>query len=173
MKQRIIFISGHVGSGKTTLGEILQDKFASCARVEPDFLILVRPFEIGPKLSQLSMKNTTAIVSNFLEEKYENILVVGGIWNQEQLDYYLQTFSPDKYVVRVVWLHASKDVRHARALKRGDPGDNIEWLEKVENSLPYPTLPLKVPGGVFHQVDVDDKKPEDVLNKVWADVKEQ
>src|SRR3989344_3203263 len=167
MKQHITYISGHVGSGKTILGEMLQEKFASCARVESDFLILVKPFEIGPKLTELSVKNTISVVSNFLEEGYENILIVGGVWNQEQLDQYLRKFPTEKYDVSVFWLHASKDVRNARALKRGDPGDNMEWLEKVEASLPYPMLPLKVLGSSFHQIEAEHKKPEEVLDEVW------
>ena len=168
MKQRIIFISGHVASGKTILGEMLQKKLSSCARVESDFLILVKPFQMGPKLLSLSTKNTIPIISNFLQEGYENVLIVGGVWNQEQLDNYLREFSPEKYDIHVFWLHASKEVRTARALKRGDPGDDAAWLEKVEKSLPYPALPFIIPCGLFHQIDVDDKKPEDILSEVWG-----
>ena len=164
MKQRIIFISGHIGSGKTVIGELLQDKLINCARVETDLLILVKPFEIVPMLLQLGIKNTISVVSNFLEESYENILIVGGVWNQDQLDQYMQKFSTEKYDIRVFWLHADKEARHTRALKRGDPGDNKEWLEKVEESLPYPTLPLKMSGGQFYQIDVEDKTPQVILD---------
>ena len=163
MKQRIIFISGHVASGKTILGEMVQEKLSSCARVESDFLILVKPFQMGPKLLALSTKNTIPVISNFLQEGYENILIVGGVWNQGQLDDYVQEFSTEKYDTHVFWLHASREVRNARALKRGDHGDNADWLEKVEKSLPYPALPFTIVGGSFHQIDVDNKKPEDIL----------
>src|SRR3989338_8081314 len=164
MKQRIILISGLAASGKTSVGELLQEKLDNCARIESDFLILVKPFEPWDKLTRVKIRNNVSLVHNFIEEQYENIIVVGAIWNQEHLDYFLKELSPQDYTVSLFWLDVSKEDRFKRALNRRDPDDNVEWLEKMEKMFPTPSLPLQLPNGSSYVINVGNKSQEEIVN---------
>ena len=170
MKQRIILISGFAGSGKTITGELLQEKFDNCARVESDFLILVKPFVRGEQLSKLKIENAAAIVANFIQHGYESILAVGTVWNQLELDLFLEKFPNNE--ILIFWLDSSKELRFSRAAKRQDPGDDSESMEKTEASLGgYPELPLRVRRGKFYTINVDENKsPETIVDEILKEL---
>ncbi len=168
MKQRIILISGLAASGKTTIGEILQERLQSSARVESDFLILVKPFERGEALSRLKIENSAVLIKNFIAHGFQNIIVVGAVWNQRELEMLINQLSNLQYDMDLFWLDVSKEIRLARAAKRQDPGDTAEDFEKTESIL-QPKLPLKVLGGNFYLLD--GTKPstelvEEILNYI-------
>jgi len=167
MKQRLIFISGFAASGKTETGEFLHEKFVNCARVESDFLILVKPFEPGQKLSELKILNTTDVVRNFLKTGFENILIIGAIWQQSDLDKFLENFSIADYGIFVFWLDLSREERLARASKRQDMGDNAEWFAKVESTLQVPELPLKGNGIKSYKIEVQDRSQETIGEEIY------
>ena len=154
------------GSGKTITGEILQTKLDNCARIESDFLILVKPFEPGENLTRIKIQNTATQILNFVSEKYENILVVGGAWNQTELNQFFEMLPYAECEIIIFWLNASKEERFARSLKRGDPDDNVEWLERMEKLFPTPVLPLKVLQGKSYVIETDNKPPDMVADEI-------
>ena len=166
MKQRIILISGLAASGKTSVGELLQEKLDNCARIESDFLILVKPFEPGDKLTRVKIRNNISLVHNFIEEQYKNIIVVGAVWNQDHLNLFLKELSPQDYNVSLFWLDVSKEDRFERALRRHDPDDNTEWLEKMEKLFPTPPLPLEPPNGSSYVIKVGSKNSQEITNEI-------
>lgn len=168
MEQRIILISGLAASGKTTVGELLQQKLGNCARVESDFLILVKPFEPGQKLTQLKIQNNVSLVKNFIRRQYQNIIVVGAVWNQEELNLFIKELGPQEGIVSLFWLDVSQETRFERALKRHDPDDNLDWLKKMEKLFPVPTLPLELTNGFSHVVNIGAKTPEQITVEILS-----
>lgn len=167
MKQKLIFISGLAASGKTAVGELLHNRLENCARLEADFLILVKPFDLGDKLSGLRNRNVVSMVHNFLDENYENILIIGAVWSQNDLGKFLKEFSVDVYSIFVFWLDLSRDSRLARAAKRQDVGDNKEWFEKVEASIPTPELPLKGKSIFSYKIEVTNKSSKQIEEEIY------
>ena len=166
MNQKIILISGFAGSGKTITGELLHEKLGSCARIESDFLILVKPFIRGENLSHLKIQNTVDVAHNFLKEKYKNLLIVGAIWNQKELDQFVSAFPGSKYDISLFWLDASKEIRLKRANLRQDPGDDRESIEETEAIIGPVIFPLNIPGGKFYKIDVGNKTPESIAQEI-------
>lgn len=166
MKQRIILLSGFGGAGKSTVGEQLQERLASCARIEADDLILIKPFLIGEAMGRIKTKNVITVTQNFIAENFEHILIIGYVWSQRELDEIAKHFQTTRYEVHMFWLHASKEVRYSRVKSRDKNTDSESWLDKVEGTVPYPLFPLKLDGGHFYKLDVDATTSEEVTKEI-------
>jgi len=162
--QKIILLSGFGGTGKSTVGTLLYEKLGNLALFEADHLFNIKPFVIGEKLGRIKLKNSLALIQNFLEEGYNNIIAVGLVWTQEELDAVVQKFSKDTQIF-LIWLEAPKEIRFQRVLMRGEPGDTLEFLEEVEQKLPNP-WPFKEEKCKIFKISVEDKSSNEVGNKI-------
>ena len=167
--QRVILISGFGGSGKSTCAEALWNHWDNAALVPADHLFHIRPFDISTQkgrdqIGRIKLRNSLALIQTFLDEGYEYILVDGLVWSQNELDAVEKEFA-HKAELHLFFLHVSKDVRFQRAIARGDPGDDHEYLEKVEETIPYP-WPLTMKTGKPFKIDADTLRSEAVLKEI-------
>jgi predicted kinase len=161
MKKRIILISGFGGTGKTTTASILFNKLADCALVEADHLFIIKPWAIGEKLGRIKLRNSLEVMQTFASEEFHNIICVGLVWSQAELEAVESKFPDYQFDLFLFWLTANKETRFDRVVGRGEPGDTREFLEQVEQTIPNP-WPLKSPRTNLEVIDTDEVTPEQV-----------
>ena len=162
--QTIILLGGFGGSGKSTTGWKLHESFANSALMEADHLFFIKPWEIGEKLGRIKLKNSLDVMRNFLDEDYEHVICIGLVWSQAELDAVVHEFV-DRATIFMFWMHASKETRFERVLKRGEEGDTKEFLETVENTLKYP-WPLQIASGNVFKIETDSKSPAAITKEI-------
>jgi predicted kinase len=164
-KQQIILLSGFGGTGKTTIGNHLNELLENNALIEADELFHIKPFEIGDKMGRIKLKNSLDVMTNFLKEGYQQIICIGLVWSQAELDAVINEFPGDSYKHFLFRLHASKEVRFQRVVNRAEPGDTLEWLEKVEQTILNP-WPFRMNIGQVVDIDTTSKSPIDVAQQI-------
>jgi dephospho-CoA kinase len=160
MKQRIILISGFAGTGKTTIANMLHETFNSSALVSADELFHIRPFEIGEKLGRVKLQNCLSVITNFLNEGYENIICEGLVWSQAELDSVVVSFVKRCNLV-LFWLDAQKDIRRERVMQRGESAD---FLQFADSSI-YP-WPLQANFVKMHRLCTDSLDQKQTLDQL-------
>lgn len=169
--QHIILISGFGCSGKSTCAQLLWDTLKNAAIVEADHLFCIKPFEMNTErgrkqIGRVKLRNSLAVMETFLEEKFENIIVEGLVWSQEELDAVVKLAKKHTYCVWCFWLKTNKEVRHKRAIVRGrDEADSLEFLDLVEQKIKDPT-PLSLPSGHYHEIITDDLTVSEVVDRM-------
>ena len=158
----LIIIGGTGGAGKETLARLLYEHLSPCAWVDAKALVRVQPWQFGPALHALSMRNAAALAHNFYAAGFDPTLLSGGVVDQASLDL-LQDLLPAGTQVDYLFLHADKAVRDARRLSRArDDADLREHLDTVDRVMPDPG-PLVVRGGRYQRLDTTHLAPEQVL----------
>ena len=165
VKQKIILLSGFGGTGKSTVGNLLYELLDSVALIEADELFHIKPFDIGEKMGRIKLKNCLAVINNFLEEGYQYVICIGLVWSQAELDAVVNKFPVADYEHFLFWLRANREVRFQRVVTRAEPGDTLEWLEKVEQTISNP-WPFRT--AVAQSVDIDSsvKAPFDIAQEI-------
>lgn len=70
----IVFISGSINSGKTTLARLLKDHIPNCAHIEVDDLRAMINWMTLEESIPLNLKNTLSITKNFIEKNISVII---------------------------------------------------------------------------------------------------
>ena len=165
MKHRIIFVSGFGGTGKTTCGRSLYSRLASAAFIEADWLFAAKPLPtVGEKIYRLKLNGCSALIHNYTREGFENIIVVGYVWSQRELNAMILKLKQMKkdFSYYLFWLETSKLIRHARVLQR--PGEEMtrSQLEEVESRIKNP-WPIKHKDVQARCIEVQKKKPSEIV----------
>lgn len=169
--QRIILISGFGGSGKTTCARLLRDKLEDVAIFGADDLFRMKPFEVRTeegraKIGRVKLKNSLAVLTTFIEEKCQNIIVDGLVWSQHDLDAVVEAAKKYHCDVMIFWLETSKRIRHSRAIARGrDDADAQEFLDLIEENV-VDSTPLKLASGKPFTIQSDNKTPEEIVGEI-------
>jgi dephospho-CoA kinase len=165
VKQKIILLSGFGATGKTTVGNLLYELLDSVALVEADELFHIKPFEIGEKMGRIKLNNCLDVMTNFLEEGYQHVICVGLVWSQSELDAIVNEFPGNSYEHFLFWLQANKEIRFQRVVNRAEPGDTLEWLEKVEQTINNP-WPFKTNVGRATDINSNNKAPIEIAQEI-------
>lgn len=161
MKQRIIQVSGFGGTGKTTAANILFSRLTDCALVEADHLFIIKPWAIGERLGRVKLRNSLSVMRNFAVEGFLNIICVGLVWSQAELEAVEKEFTADQFDLFLFWLKAKKNIRFDRVVARGEPGDTLEFLEHVESNVPNP-WPFKSSRTLLKLIEADNLTPDHI-----------
>jgi uridine kinase len=70
----IVFISGSINSGKTTIAKLLKDQIPNCALIEVDDLRSMIDWMPLEESIPLNLKNTLCITNNFIEKNISVII---------------------------------------------------------------------------------------------------
>lgn len=168
---QIILVSGFGGSGKSTCAQMLWDRLENVAIVEADHLFRIKPFEMNTVegrelIGRVKLGNSLAVTTNFMQEKFENIIVEGFVWSQSELDAVSELAGKHEFEIWCFWLKTSTAVRHKRAIARGrDEADSQEFLNLVEQKIKDPT-PLLLPKGHYHEIVTDELSSEKVVEEM-------
>ncbi len=171
--QRIILISGFGGSGKTTCAQLLRDKLDDVAIFGADDLFRIKPFDMQieegrAKIGRVKLKNSLAVMNTFIEEKCQNIIIDGLIWNQQELDAVVEATKKHDNKIVMFWLETSKILRHTRAIARGrDEADDQKFLDLIEEQMIDPT-PFQLESGTSFVIQTDNKTPEAIVDEMLA-----
>lgn len=165
--RRLIIIAGCGGAGKETTARLLYGALARCAWVDMKTLVRVQPWEYGPELIALGVRNAAALANHYLDAGFSPAIISGGLADQTSLDLFLRLMERP-YDADYVWLYAEKGIRDRRRLGRArDDADNPEYLDAIDRAIPDPGE-LRVAGGRYHRVDTSQLAPEEVLRRVLA-----
>ncbi|MBZ0202686.1 MAG: hypothetical protein K8I03_06695 [Ignavibacteria bacterium] len=77
----VIFISGSINSGKTTIGKLLKTKFPHTAHIDDELHDITDRLPLEEAIA-LHIKNTLSLTSNFLEKDF-NVIISYPIYKDE------------------------------------------------------------------------------------------
>ena len=161
----VLLINGPAGAGKSTCARLLFERLGSCALLDVDWLTTVEPFVWGDELSLLGIRNAAALIANFNDAGFCQVILAGGAFRQSLLNRLVALLAPST-AVSYFWLDAERRVRQERCLGRArDEADAVQWLDYRDRLMPYPG-PLSVPGKRYFEIDTTDLCPEEVVRAI-------
>ena len=169
--QRVVLVCGFGGSGKSVCSQLLWDSLENVAIVEADHFFRIKPFEMQAQegrdlIGRMKLRNSICVSTSFFREKFEYVIIDGLVWSQMELDEISTTAQSHGYEVWCFCLKTSKDVRHARSIKRGrDDADSQKFLDIVERTIVDPT-PLVLATGHYHEIITDTVSPVEVASEI-------
>jgi hypothetical protein len=143
--------------------------------VEADHLFRIKPFVMDTEegkgqIGRIKLRNSLYVITTFIEEKFENIIVDGLVWSQEELDAVTELAGRCSCQLFFFWLDASKEVRFKRALSRSrDEADSEEFLASVEKNIADPR-PFDTEHCCYVEVNVDEKSETGVVEIIMSHV---
>lgn len=164
-RKKVILINGPGGSGKTTCARSLFNRLESCALLDVDSLTTVEPFIWGKELSILGLKNAAAVINNFFDYGFFQVIFSGGAFRQELCDA-LFSLLPSETVVYYFWIDAEKSIRHSRCISRArDSADVLDFLDFRDSLMPR-TGSLTVANGAYFEIDTSALGPAEVVQMI-------
>lgn len=161
----VIFISGCGGAGKDTTGALLLERLDRGALLDLDALIRVSPWEFAQPLRNLGIRNGAAVIRNFIEERYELIILLGGLTEEAELRL-LEENLPDDTRISLIWLSVPKPLRDSRRIKRArDEGDKPQHLDQIDRVLTDPGQ-LNPRTGEYFRIEAETLSPSEVVTEV-------
>jgi hypothetical protein len=170
MSTKLILINGLGGVGKTTCARILCERIDSFAYFDFDMLTKVKPFEFGEKLIRLGLKNSAGLIDNFCRAGYQTVIMSGGIYNQEHVDYIKNRISEPEQIF-LFWLVASKGERDKRRIDRSrDKADDLVFLDLVDEKIAQIAKPMEK--GIRYEIYTDGFSPNEIVENICRIISE-
>jgi predicted kinase len=147
----LILIMGPPGVGKTTCARGVFNALDCAAFLDMDSFITVEPWEYGPALFTLGLKNVGAVATNMFSEGHTQVVLSGGVDNQESMDEFTQYLPPIDSIY-YFWLTATTETLSRRRVLRNRDGADIDLpFHDCLNSLALD--PRSLSGADYYQVD--------------------
>jgi predicted kinase len=121
MKQFMVIIDGPMGSGKTTIGSLVQKKLKRTAHISSD---RIKWFVSDFKRNEADKEMTARLVQALCEEYIKqgiNLIIPQGFWLKKYLDPYIKLAKKHKLSLLVYQLKAPKNILIERVLSRPKP----------------------------------------------------
>ena len=142
---------GPPGVGKTTCARGVFNALDCAAFLDMDSFIMVEPWEYGPALFTLGLKNVGAVATNMFREGHTQVILSGGIDNQELMDEF-RRYLPTIESIHYFWLTATPETLLRRRVSRNRDGADIDSsFHEYLNSLSLD--PRSLSGADYCQVD--------------------
>lgn len=119
MKQFMIIIDGPMGSGKTTIGELIHQKLKRTALLSTDRIKwFISDFKRGPEDNALTAKVMMKMCEEYTKQGI-NLLIPQGFWKREYIEPYLILAKENNLELFFYQLEANTDDLLGRIDKRG------------------------------------------------------
>jgi predicted kinase len=150
----LILVMGLPGVGKSTCARGVFNALDCAALLDMDNFITVEPWEYGPALFTLGLQNAGAIATNMFRVGYTQIVLSGGIGNQESIDEFRQ-YLPPIQSVHYFWLTATPEtLSKRRVLRNRDGADtDLSFHDHLNSLAPDP---CKLSGADYCRVDTTE-----------------
>lgn len=142
--QKLLIICGQEGVGKSTLAKRIVPHIVNGAAFDAENILQVNPFEMNDEFERLAVDNSAALINNFFQYGYNNVIAGSFIRNKKGFDL-LKEKLPTKPIIYLLMLTATKPVRDERRLQREKKpidGKLIEWMKWMDIHYP-PDATLK------------------------------
>ncbi len=133
-KPNLLIITGQEGSGKTTICRALLEHTCNAARIDAEDLGQTNPWEMNEKFVRLLWKNVIALIRNFVDAGFENIITGSFLNTKTELKRFMPELMIDTHCY-VIHLCASKPTRDKRRIQRGKPTTQ-EWRDRLDQLYP-------------------------------------
>lgn len=126
----LLIITGQEGSGKTTVCRALLAHTPNAARIDAEDVGQTNPWEMNDAFVRLLWKNVCAIITNFVDAGFENIIAGSFLNTKDELKAFQKALGMDMNVY-VIHLCAMKPVRDERRMQRAKPTTE-EWRNRLD-----------------------------------------
>ena len=155
MKQKLIIISGSPCVGKTTVTDVLYEKFNNSAYLDCDWVWNVNPFSIEDPRLRNGDKSVSYVLSNYLESGFEYVFCSSVIFTDKDIrENILKNIEYKNFDIIGISLMCTEKTLFERHKNRGDNNDvSYYWLRLGPYSGDY-------------VVNTDDKKIDDIVEEL-------
>ena len=137
--QKVIFISGTMGSGKTTISRLCNEKLSRSVWLDGDWCWNMSPFSVTDETKAMVMDNICALLGRFLTCPELDNVVFGWVMHQQEImDTICARLPLEGVAVYRVSLLASPKVLRDRVVR--DIARGVRDGEAISRSMAY--LPL-------------------------------
>lgn len=160
--KRLIFISGPMGVGKTTVSTLLYRRLEDSVFLDGDWCWMMHPFTVTDETRAMVLDNITHLLNNFLAcSQYQNIIFCWVMDSQDILDSIRTRLALEHCAVFSFTLTASPDALEKRiaadiARKLRQPGDAARSIARLPHYDTMDTI----------KVDVSSCKPEEAVDAI-------
>jgi deoxyadenosine/deoxycytidine kinase len=163
--QKIIFISGPIGSGKTTIASELYKRLDNVALIEADKMVTFNPCDMSKQIFRVRSENCDALIQTYLNENVQNIICEGYIQNQFELDAFEEIFK-SRAKIKLFWLELSREERQERVADRGQGvEDTPEFMDEYENANSQP-WPFTSESTKLKSIELENKSSDDIVKVI-------
>lgn len=168
-ERAVLFITGTVGSGKTTAAEELGDRLGESgtphAVVDLDWLSRSWPTPAGDPFNvALELENLAAVTRNFFRAGALRLVLAGVLESRSMQSRYEHAVGLPIVVCR---LEVDLDRVHRRLMRRHRPGRERDWHLHRSGEL---DAILRSADIGEHVVAVDEHTPDEVANMIVSEI---
>ena len=169
--KNLIVVAGQQGVGKSTTVKALFEETRNAARVDCTGVCDVNPWKYDAAFLKLLAKNVVALIRNFWDAGYQNIVVESPFDFYEEYVAFRRSL-PVNITVYMVHLCASKEVRDVRRINRPEPSTK-ENRDSVDSHCPEDEK-LQLADGDYRYIRVqnEDLTVEDTVEIVRKSIPE-
>jgi hypothetical protein len=128
---------GQEGTGKSTIVRALLHRTPRAAQIDAEDVGQVNPFEMNEAFIELLWKNVLALIVNFWEAGYSNVIAGSFLSTYEEYRRFRQQL-PKDVDIYLVHLCTSKPVRDQRRIERAKPTSKY-WRDRIDLLYPEDT----------------------------------
>ena len=130
MKQKLIIISGSPCVGKTTVTDVLYEKFNNSAHLDSDWVWRVNPFSTEDPRIRTGDKNVSLVLSNYLNCGFDYVFCSSVLFIFKDIrENILKNIEYKNFDIIGITLKCSEKTLFERHKKRGDANEvSYEWL---------------------------------------------
>ncbi len=156
---KLLIINGAPGVGKSTIGNILFSKLDNSAFLDGDDVWRINPFEVTDRTRNIVERNIIFILRNYIEAKYEYVILSWVLHRQSIIDKLLNNLSDLNFKVHVFTLICSEEILIERRQQQG--GETAIAIDRLHQSLKLETK----------KFDTEILKPDEIVSRIMESVK--
>lgn len=166
--KKLVFISGTMGVGKSTVSEHLYQKLDGAVYLDGDWCWKLHPFVVNEENKQMALENISFLLRQFLHNSSLKYIVFCWVMQEEQIaEELLRRLEGCAYELHRFKLVCSPDALRARL--QGDVNAGLRDAEVIERSVAR--LPLyEAVGGIPLDVSrmTAEQAAEEIAQRVRA-----
>jgi guanylate kinase len=169
-KTNLLIITGQEGSGKTTICQKLLSQTKNSARIDAEDLGQTNPWEMNEKFISLLWKNVIALIRNFEDAGFQNIIAGSFLSTKQELVKFRECLQMD-VTYYVIHLCASKAVRDRRRMER-QKSTKREWRDRLDELYPEDSTLKNADTYKYIRIDCDNQSAEETIERIKHELPE-
>lgn len=160
--KKLFIIGGTMGSGKSTVSQILKQKLPNSVFLDGDWCWDSSPFQVTTETKEMVLQNICAVLNNFLKcSAYENVIFCWVMHDQSIIDTIISCLdTADLHIIAVSLICSEQELtqRLQKDVKAG-----IRTSDVIERSIKYISLYQKLN---TIKINTSGKSAEEVAQEI-------